>query len=181
MKIAVDFDSVIARVIPPTLALMHREYGVYITEDQIKDYPNSFERLGLKSQFFKCLGQVHRSPSLEFVDKWTQPVLKDLTMKHNVYVLTGNPPEQCHLMHEFLKAHGIEAMVASSWGTTKDTFDWDVLVEDDPRAGNFINSDRDVIMYTQEWNAAAKQTGLMRAKTWKQVGIHLSALELAVL
>lgn len=170
---------VVARVIPPTLALMHRKFGVYVTVDQIQDYPHAFEGLGLKKEFFECLHEVHKSSSLEFLDKWTLPTLMALHRKHEVYILTGNPPSQIHLMLDFLTAHGVYNMdVTSSFGHMKNEYEWDILIEDDPRAADFINKNRDVIMLTQEWNKRVRKSGLMRANTWKQVGMYVDALEL---
>lgn len=172
--IALDYDSVIAKVIPPILTILNRRMGSHLTINDIKEYPYAFERLGLKSEFFKALSEVHKSDMLEFTDEHAFDVLHRLRQYGEIYVLTGNREENLEPIRKFLKDYGLPFEVLSSCGERKSIWKWDILVDDDPRAGDLIHESRHVITFDQPWNQHIKARH--RAKDWLEVEAIIKAL-----
>lgn len=171
MLIAVDFDSTIARIMPPVLAMLNRRYKKNLTLKDVQEYPRAFERLNLKSEFFKCLSEVHQSHSLEFVDDYTIKALRWFDRHPDIdwYVLTGNPPDKLKPIEDFMHSYGFDVCI--EWGALKNGHEWDVLIDDDPRVADFS---RETIIIRQPWN---EHLGTARTtKDWEGVIRKVEAL-----
>jgi len=109
-RVYVDLDDVLSQTIRGLIALLEREHGRRVHEEDIRDFDlgRSFRLAPAELDAFMCsahrpeeLGALEPSPgAAAALERWT-------AHGHEVFVMTGRPPASEATSRRWLEAHGM--------------------------------------------------------------------------
>ncbi len=167
--IAIDMDETIADTVAKFVACYYRDYGILLTEEQMKgneirnivmpEHRNVFREYLNKPGFFRDLP----------VMPYAQEVVAALNKKYELYIVSAAMEFPSSLKDKFEWLQEFFPFI--TWQQvclcgSKSIIQTDIMIDD--RSRNFANFKGRAILYTQNHNLS--ENGYERVGDWQEVG-----------
>jgi uncharacterized HAD superfamily protein len=183
MKIAIDFDGTVCKVMSLVCTLMNFKHGTNFTFKDVTDW-NFFQKNGYEEAFWEIYNLLDDSDlrlSLRPYDLDTIDVLKRINelTKQPIEILTCNSEKAADSIQEWFwtwpedRAPNFKVKcIGRATSKEKLELDYDFYIDDSPHMAEMIHEypNKKMILMNAPWNQNIKENGqVVRVHRWKNV------------
>ena len=169
-KIVIDIDGVLADTIPAILKYLNPRLLI----DKITDYNMLPNKYGQK--FWDYFNYMWEKKKPNLIESDSPNIIKELMKNFEVEYLTGRSELLKQPTEEWIKEKGLPELTLNicSPKFDKRTFDFDYLLDDNPRFAYGLDKEKILFLFQQPWNKGLSfisniNDNIVRIKSLKDV------------
>ncbi|MFX1401882.1 MAG: hypothetical protein ACFE8V_11645 [Promethearchaeota archaeon] len=181
MHVSVDIDGVLLDIMVTYCEIFNKLYNTNYEKQDVKNWEFFRDWNITEKEAFEIFYKVYENSTLiPFIDEDAPPILRELNLKHKIYIVTARQAKFKIPTLEKLRIHGIKKNIHYEEllfleprpYDVKLQHKFDIYIDDSPNLATSIMKlkDRILLLYDQPWNQTIECNGnVFRVYNWKDI------------